>query len=119
MYRVVVRLALACAPLVAVAATGACDPVKLPHEMPGPPGCGMRDPTNSGPSTMSVAQNTVIKNNGHPYSAEPNEHGGRSWLYSRATGSVFGEQEAVDLFVFDAQGLLIAQKTEVRKQVGK
>lgn len=102
-----------------VVATTACEPVKLPHELPGPPGCGRRDPRASGPSTLSVAQNTVLKNNGHPSSAEPNEHGGRTWVYYRSSGSVFGEQEAADLFAFDAQGLLVSQKTEVSRQVGK
>ena len=97
----------------------ACEPVKLAHELPGPPGCGMRDPRQSGPSTMSVAQNTVLKNHGHPASAEQNEHGGRTWVFFRSSGSVFGEQEAADIFAFDAQGLLVAQKTEVRRQVGK
>lgn len=103
---------------VAVLAT-ACGPVKLAHELPGPPGCGARDPRQAGPSTMSVAQNTVIKNHGHPASAEPNEHGGRTWVYFRSSGSVFGEQDAADMFAFDAQGLLVSQKTEVRRQVGK
>lgn len=115
------RLALAAALAsgFVVVATAACEPVKLPHELPGPPGCGMRDPRASGPSTMSVAQNTVLKNHGHPSSAEPNEHGGRTWVFYRSSGSVFGEQEAADLFTFDAQGLLVSQKTEVSRQVGK
>lgn len=102
-----------------VSVTAACDPVKLPHELPGPPGCGLRDPREAGPSTMSVAQNTVLKNHGHPATAEQNEDGGRSWVYFRSSGSVFGEQQAADLFVFNAQGLLISQKTEVSRQVGK
>jgi hypothetical protein len=105
--------------LAVVCALSACEPVKMPHEMPGPPGCGMRDPRQSGPSTLSVAQNTVMKNNGQPIQAEPNEHGGRTWAFVRSTGSVFGEQEIVDLFAFDAQGLLVSQKSEVRKSVGK
>jgi len=96
-----------------------CEPVKLPHEMPGPPGCGRRDPSQSGPSTLSVAQNTTLKNMGMPGALEDNEFGGRTWLYSRQAGSVFGESATVEAFLFDAQGLLVAQKTEVRKQVGK
>jgi len=105
--------------LVSLALAAACGPVKMPHELPGPPGSGMRDPRQAGPSTMSVAQNTVMKNNGHPVSADPNEHGGRTWVFVRSTGSVFGEQEVDDLFAFDAQGLLISQKSEVRKSLGK
>ena len=97
----------------------ACQPVKLPHQLPGPPGCGARDPRDSGPSTLSVAQNTVLKNHGHPAAVEANEQGGRSWTYYRSSGSVFGEQDAADLFVFDAQGLLVSQKTQVSRQVGK
>ena len=34
-------------------------------------------------------------------------------------GNEFGEQDAADLFVFDAQGLLVSQKTQVSRQVGK
>jgi hypothetical protein len=119
MFRRVAFVACLLAGAVSIGAVVACEPVKLPHELPGPPGCGLRDPRTSGPSTMSVAQNTVLKNHGFPASAEPNEHGGRTWVFLRASGSVFGEQEAADLFVFDAQGLLVSQKTEVRRQVGK
>jgi hypothetical protein len=99
--------------------TAACEPVKLPHEMPGPAGCGKRDPNQSGPSTLSVAQNTSVKNMGLPGGLEENEFGGRTWLYSRAAGSVFGESATIEAFIFDAQGLLVAQKTQVQKQVGK
>jgi hypothetical protein len=105
--------------VVALPLFSACEPVKLPHELPGPPGCGRRDPNQSGPSTLSVAQNTTVRNMGMPGAIEDNEHGGKTWLYSRQAGSVFGESATIEAFVFDAQGLLIAQKTEVRKQVGK
>lgn len=97
----------------------ACDPVKLPHEMPGPAGCGQRDPRNSGPSTLSVAQQTTIRNQGMPVTVEANAHGGRTWLYIRSNGSVFGEQETAEMFAFDAGGLLVEHKTEVRRFVGK
>jgi hypothetical protein len=102
-----------------VIATSACGPVKLPHEMPGPPGCGQRDPSQSGPSTLSVAQNTTMKNMGLPGALEDNEFGGKTWLYSRQAGSVFGESSTIEAFIFDAQGLLVGQKTHVQKQVGK
>lgn len=96
-----------------------CDPVTMPHEMPGPPGCGKRDPSVSGPSTMSVAQNTTLRNQGMPGVIEDNEHGGKSWIYVRQAGSVFGETETAEIFIFSAQGLLVAQKTEMRKSVGR
>lgn len=102
-----------------VAALPACDPVKMPHELPGPVGCGMRDPRTSGPSTLSVAQQTTLRNQGPPATLEDNPHGGRTWVYLRSTGSVFGEQETAEMFAFDAQGLLVSHKTEIRRSVGK
>jgi hypothetical protein len=116
MHRLLSLALLLCVPVVVVAG---CGPVKMPSEMPGPVGCGRRDPRVSGPSTMSVAQNTVLKNNGVPGSVEPNEHGGMSWMYLRSAGSVFGESETADLFIFNAEGLLVANKTELRRQTGK
>ena len=111
-------LLVAAAPAVVVVVAG-CEPVKLPHEMPGPPGCGKRDPSTSGPSTMSVAQNTALRNMGLPGALEDNDVGGKTWLYSRQAGSVFGESATVEAYIFDAQGLLVGQKTDIRKQVGK
>jgi hypothetical protein len=102
-----------------IAVVVGCDPVTMPHEMPGPPGCGKRDPSVSGPSTMSVAQNTTLRNQGMPGVIEDNEHGGKSWIYVRQAGSVFGETETAEIFIFSAQGLLVAQKTEMRKNVGR
>lgn len=107
------------ASLVVLLAAVACDPVKMPHEEPGPPGAGKREPSVSGPSTMSVAQNTTLRTQGMPGVTEENEHGGRNWIYVRQVGSVFGESETAEIFIFNAQGLLVGQKTEVRKQVGK
>lgn len=118
LHRVSLALALALGSFVVVEAT-ACDPVKMPADMPGPPGCGRRDPRNSGPSTMSVAQNTVLKNNGHPGAIEENEQGGLSWVYVRSSGSVFGESETAEMFIFNGEGLLVGTKTEVRKHLGK
>lgn len=105
--------------LASVVAVSGCGPVKMPAEMPGPLGCGRRDPNTSGPSTMSVAQNTVLKNNGHPGAVEPNEQGGLTWMYVRSAGSVFGESETAEMFIFNAEGLLVGTKTEIRKQLGK
>jgi hypothetical protein len=111
----VVSLVLLALPVVVTA----CEPVLMPHEVPGPNGCGKRDPSESGPSTMSVAQNTTLKNQGMPGLSEPNALGGRDWTYVKQAGSVFGETETAEVFTFNAQGLLVSQKTEVRKQVGK
>jgi hypothetical protein len=119
MHPAMLRPAVLLVVALAVCSLSGCDPVKLPHEMPGPPGCGKRDPNQSGPSTLSVAQNTTVKNMGMPGAVEDNEHGGKTWLYSRQAGSVFGESATIEAFIFDARGLLVAQKTEVRKQVGK
>lgn len=105
--------------LTSLSALSACDPVMMPHEMPGPPGCGKRDPSVAGPSTLSVAQNTTLKNQGQPGHTEDNDVGGKNWTFVRQAGSVFGETETAEVFIFNAQGLLVGQHTEVRKQVGK
>ena len=102
-----------------VVVTSGCEPVKLAHEMPGPLGCGKRDPNQSGPSTLSVAQNSTVRDMGMPGALEDNEFGGKTWLYSRQAGSVFGESATIEAYIFDAQGLLVGQKTQVQKQVGK
>ncbi len=111
-------LVLAAFLLVSVA-LAACDPVTLPHQVPGPPGAGKRDPASSGPSTMSVAQQTTIRHQGFPLQLVDNDKGGKTWLYVRQAGSVFGEQETAEMFVFDDRGLLVEQKTEIRKYSGK
>ena len=105
--------------LVVVVVALACEPVKLPHEIPGPPGAGLKDPSSSGPSTMSVAQQTTIRNQGYPLQLLDNDKGGKTWVYVRQAGSVFGEQETAEMFVFDDRGLLVEQKTEIRKYSGK
>jgi hypothetical protein len=101
------------------ATLSACEPVKLPHETPGPPGCGLRDPSTAGPSTLSVAQQMTLKNQGPPMALEDNVHGGKTWLYVRQAGSVFGEKETAEAFAFDKDGLLKEQTTELRKYTGK
>ena len=97
----------------------ACERVKMPYEMPGPPGCGMRDPSQTGPSMLSVAQQNTLRGQGTPGSLEDNERGGKTWIYFRQAGSVFGEKETVETFTFDKDGILVAQKTDLRKYVGK
>jgi hypothetical protein len=115
----VARWVVAAALLTVPLAVGACEPVVLPHQVPGPPGCGMRDPSQSGPTTLSVAQQQVLRNQGPPQALDENEHGGRTWVYFRQQGSVFGERETAETFAFNAQGLLVAQKVETRRYVGK
>ena len=97
----------------------ACEPVKLPHEQPGPVGCGKRDPHGTAPGMLSVAQQTTIRNQGMPHSLADNDKGGKTWSYVRQAGSVFGEQETQEQFVFDDRGLLVQQKTELVRHVGK
>lgn len=97
----------------------ACEPVKLPHELPGPAGAGQRDPRTSGPTTMSNAQNKVYRELGSPDELRDNDKGGKDWLYSTSVGSVFGEQQKVEIYSFDAQGLLVNRRTEVLRSVGK
>ncbi len=118
MRKLALALSLGFTLAVPVAATG-CHPVKMPYEMPGPIGCGMRDPRESGPALLSVAQQQTLRNQGNPLDVTDNDKGGKTWVYVRQAGSVFGEQETAEEFVFDAQGLLVQQKTEIRKAVGK
>lgn len=96
-----------------------CEPVKQAHEMPGPIGCGMRDPRDTSPGMLSVAQQMTLKQQGDPDEVNTNDKGGKDWLYYRKTGSVFGEQQTVDTFAFDAQGILADKKTDVVYKVGK
>jgi hypothetical protein len=97
----------------------ACEPVKQAHEQPGPIGCGMRDPRETSPGMLSVAQQTTYKQQGSPDELQNNSHGGKSWLYYRKSGSVFGEEQTLETFTFDAQGLLVDKKTDVVYKVGK
>jgi hypothetical protein len=97
----------------------ACEPVKLPHEQPGPIGCGKRDPQSTSPGMLSVAQQTTLRNQGMPQHLVDNDKGGKTWVYTRQAGSVFGEQETQELFAFDDRGLLVEQKTELVRHVGK
>lgn len=111
------RACLAVTPVVVVAS--ACEPVKLPHEQPGPPGCGMRDPRDTAPGMLSIAQKEAYRQQGSPDQVRPNKHGGLDWLYNRSTGSVFGEQKTVEILSFNKEGLLVGRDTEVLMRVGK
>lgn len=105
--------------VVVMLATIGCEKVQMPHEIPGPPGAGMRDPSTSGPTTMSVAQQMTMKNNGPPKQLLDNDKGGKTWVYFRQQGGQFGEKESAEMYEFDARGLLISTKVEVYKNVGK
>ncbi|MFZ9887781.1 MAG: hypothetical protein ACO3JL_09790 [Myxococcota bacterium] len=102
-----------------VLALGACEPVKLPHEQPGPAGCGTRDPRSTAPGMLSVAQKEAFRLSGSPHEVRPNDVGGLDWLYRRSTGSVFGEEQTVEMLRFDKDGLLVGRDTELLRKVGK
>lgn len=97
----------------------ACEPVKLPHEEPGPPGCGMKDPRETAPGMLSIAQKTAYRQNGSPDEVVKNAHGGMDWRFKRSSGSVFGEKQTVEILSFNAQGILVAKDTELIRKVGK
>lgn len=103
----------------ALALSAACEPVKLPHQQPGPVGCGQRDPRETAPGMLSIAQKEAFRKQGSPDEVRPNEKGGLDWLYKRSSGSVFGEQQTVEILSFDVEGLLYGQRTELLRKVGK
>lgn len=116
--------ALGGAALLALAAPAllGCQPVKLPHHQPGPPGCGNRDPRDTAPAMLSNAQQKVLRDQGSPGEVRqaPSASGGvKDWVYHRSTGSVFGEQQTVQWYRFDKDGLLVASDTELLRKVGK
>lgn len=96
-----------------------CEPVKLPHQQPGPAGCGKRDPRNTAPGMLSIAQKETYRKLGSPDDVRDNDRGGLDWLYRRSSGSVFGEQQTVEVYQFDKDGLLYNQTTDVLRRVGK
>lgn len=116
--RHLLRATLAAIPVVAVAATG-CEPVKLPHEQPGPAGCGKRDPRDTAPGMLSIAQKESYRQNGSPDEVRPNDKGGLDWLFQRSSGSMFGEQQTVEILSFDKDGILVGRETEVVRKLGK
>jgi len=97
----------------------ACKPAKMAHEMPGPAGCGKRDPRDTSPGMLSVAQKQVLRDTGSPFDVSDNNHGGKDWMFRRNNGSVFGEKETLIVYSFNAQGLLVEQRTDVLKSLGK
>lgn len=97
----------------------ACQPAKLPEDMPGPANCGLKDPRNTAPGMLSMAQKTTIQKMGKPADVEPNEHGGLDWVYKQTAGSVFGQEETVTVYTFDKDGLLKGTKKDLISKVGK
>ena len=43
---------------------------------------------------------------------KPNKSGGLDWLFHRSSGSVFGEQQTVEILMFDKDGILVGRDTE-------
>ena len=58
-----------------VVGLGACQPAKLPKDMPGPPGCGMRDPRNTSPNMLSMAQKMAYRESRAIREVRPNGGG--------------------------------------------
>ncbi|MCP4503119.1 MAG: hypothetical protein GY822_24550 [Deltaproteobacteria bacterium] len=90
-----------------------------PENTPGPPGCGLRDPSQTAQGMLSWAQQKWLKRNGRPSSVRANKHGGNDWLYQRNHGNQFGEEKSVEIYSFNAQGLLVGQDKEVEVFHGK
>jgi hypothetical protein len=97
----------------------ACDPVQMSHQKPGPVGCGLKDPRKTAPGKLSLGQKKILRERGTPGQVKPNNHGGLDWVYLRRSGSVFGEEEQVERFVFDAQGVLLGRDAELIYKKGK
>ena len=97
----------------------ACDPVTLSHEKPGPVDCGLKDPRTTAPGKLSLGQKKVLREKGPPGNIEPNKINGLDWMYLRRSGSVFGEEEAIERLSFDNRGVLKAQNVELVYKKGK
>jgi hypothetical protein len=96
-----------------------CDPAKRPEDEPGPAGCGLRDPRDTAPGMLSLAQKTTLQKNGKPDEVAKNDQGGLDWVYRVKAGGVFGEEETVTVLTFDAGGVLKASKKDLLRKVGK
>ncbi len=101
-----------------VVASG-CGRAKLATDMPGPNGCGLRDPRETSPGMLSMAQKQYFQKRRAVKDVKRNEHGGLDWIYNVSAGSVFGEQQRVETISFDAQGLLVNTNVELLRRVGK
>ncbi len=101
-----------------VTATG-CGRGKLITDTKGPAGCGLRDPRETSPNMLSMAQKTYFQKHRAIKDVRKNAHGGLDWIYKLSAGSVFGEQQTLETISFDKDGLLVDSKTELLRRVGK
>ncbi len=102
-----------------IAGLSCCQPAQRPEDIPGPAGCGLKDPRQSAPSALSYAQKKTYKDMRSPFRIEKNVHGGLDWFYQTQRGSVFGEKLSVLVYSFNQNGQLVDQKEDVIKQLGK
>lgn len=101
-----------------VVASG-CGRAKLATDMPGPNGCGLRDPRETSPGMLSMAQKQYFQKRRAIKDVKRNEHGGLDWIYNVSAGSVFGEQQRVETVSFSAEGILMGKNVELLRRVGK
>ena len=113
------RLLVALTAFSSILALSACEPATLPEHLPGPAGAGLRDPRQTSPNMMSMAQKKWFQKYGSPDETQKNAHGGLDWIYQRSHGSQFGEQQEVETLSFDAGGVLNDQRKETLRRVGK
>ena len=99
--------------------TAACGRGELATDAKGPPGCGMRDPRETSPNMLSMAQKTYFQTRRAVKDVQPNAHGGLDWIYKVSAGSVFGEQQQLETVSFDKDGLLVGKNVELLRKVGK
>ncbi len=109
-------LAVAATPVVSL--TG-CGRGKLATDIKGPAGCGLRDPRETSPNMLSMAQKTYFQKHRAIKDVRKNEHGGLDWIYKLSAGSVFGEQQTLETVSFDKDGLLVGVEKELLRKVGK
>ena len=102
-----------------LSAFSACEPAALPEDLPGPAGCGMKDPRDTAPGMLSLAQKMVLKKKGKPTAVEKNAVGGLDWVYSLKSGGVFGEEETVTKVSFDGGGVHKGTLRDLISKVGK
>lgn len=113
------RLSVVFAAFTALLWCTACEPAVLPEHKPGPANCGLKDPRETSPNMLSMAQKKWYQKYGSPDSVQKNEHGGLDWIYERSHGSQFGEQQEVETLSFDKGGVLKKAENRTLRRVGK
>lgn len=96
-----------------------CDPAERAEDKPGPAGCGLKDPRDTAPGMLSLAQKMTLKKMGKPDEVAKNDKGGLNWVYRVKAGGVFGEEETVTVLTFDNGGVLKGSKKDLLSKVGK